>query len=410
MSKEKNCIVGLDIGTTKICAIVGEVNSKTQEFNIVGVGTHPSYGLKRGVVVNIDNTIQSINSAVGKAEHMAGCEIRTVFVGIAGGHIKGITSNGMVTIREGEVCDRDIGRVIESASAVAIPADREILHVIPQEYIVDGQVGIMEPVGMCGVKLETKAHIVTGQVTAAQNLVKCVHGAGMDVADVILEQLASSEAVLMEDEKNLGVALIDCGGGTTDIAIFIGGGIRYTESVTLGGDNIDSDLAFGFSIPPTQARKIKERYGSALSSIVSPDEIIEIPSVGRRKPRKISRRDIALVIEPRMEEIFTLVKSKMRESGFEEVLPAGAVITGGTVIMDGTVELVERVLEMPVRMGIPTEIGGLGDVIANPVFSTGVGLAIHGVGYEGDKKLRIREEKTFKKILDSMKNWFKEFL
>jgi len=409
MGKEKNLIIGLDIGTTKICAIVGELNPQTEEVEVIGVGTYPSFGLKRGVVVNIDNTIQSVKNAVEEAEHMAGCEIRTVFVGIAGGHIKGISGHGMITLREREVSRRDIDRVIESANAVLIPADREIIHVIPQDYIIDGQAGIKDPIGIYGIKLETKVHIVTGQVTAAQNLVKCIHGAGMDVADVVLEQLASSEAVLTEDEKEIGVVLIDCGGGTTDIAIFIGGTVRYTETVTLGGDNIDRDIALGLSTPLGEARKVKEKYGTALAELVSPDEEIEVPSVGGKHFRKVFRKDLAMVIEPRMEEIFMLAKREIHKSGYEELVPAGVVITGGSVIMNGTVELSERILEMPVRMGIPTEVGGLTDIIANPIYSTGVGLVLYGAGYTGDKKLRIRDENVFKKIVDSMKNWFQEF-
>ncbi len=409
MGKEQDLIIGLDIGTTKVCAIVGEINPQTQAVEIIGVGTCPSCGLKRGVVVNIDNTIQSVKNAVEEAEHMAGCEIRTVFVGIAGGHIKGISGHGMITIREREVGKRDLERVIESANAVLIPADREIIHVIPQEYMVDDQAGIKDPIGIYGIKLETKVHIVTGQVTSAMNLVKCIHGAGMDVADIVLEQLASSEAVLTEDEKEIGVVLIDCGGGTTDIAIFVGGSIRYTESVTLGGDNLDRDIALGLSTPLAEARKIKERHGCALAELVSPEDMIEVPSVGGRHCRKISRKDLALVIEPRMDEIFALVGREIKKSGLDELVPAGVVITGGSVIMNGSVELAERVLEMPVRMGIPTEVGGLSDIIANPIYSTGVGLVLYGSEYKGDKKMRIRDENVFKKILDSMNNWFQEF-
>jgi cell division protein FtsA len=408
MGKESNLVVGLDIGTTKVCAIVGEVNSNN-DIDIIGVGSYPSYGLKRGVVVNIDNTVQSIKNAVEEAEHMAGCEIRTVFAGIAGGHIKGMTGHGMITLRSREVTDRDVERVVESANALLIPADREIIHVIPQEFIVDGQGGIKDPIGICGIKLETKVHIVTGQITAAQNLVKCIHRAGMDVADIALEQLASSNAVLTQDEKEIGVVLIDCGGGTTDIAIFVGGSIRYTESLTLGGDHLDRDIALGLSTPLGEARKLKEKYGVALSDLVSLDESIEIPSVGGRRPRKIPRADLAMIIEPRMEEILSLVRTEIIKSGYRDLIPAGVVITGGSVIMEGTDDLAEKILGVPVRRGIPTELGGLNDIIANPVYSTGVGLVLYGTNYSGENKLRIRDENIFKKVFDSMKYWFEEF-
>jgi len=408
MAREHNLIIGLDIGTTKICAIVGEINP-TSGVEVIGVGTYPSNGLKRGVVVNIEKTIQSIKNAVQEAEHMAGCEIQTVFAGIAGGHIKGMSGHGMITLREREVSKRDLDRVIESANAVLIPADREIIHVIPQEYIVDGEAGIKDPIGIYGIKLEARVHIVTGQVTAAQNLVKCIHGAGMDVADIALEQLASSEAVLTEDEKEIGVVLFDCGGGTTDIAIFSGGSIRYTENLTLGGDNVDRDIALGLSTPLAEAKKIKEKYGVCLADLVPPDEIIEVSGVGGRKARRISRKELAMIIEPRMEEIFELAKNEINKSGYRDLTPAGVVLTGGSIIMDGSVELAEKVIGLPVRRGIPRDIGGISDIIANPIFATGVGLVLYGARYKGDKKLRIREENVFKKIFDSMKNWFEDF-
>lgn len=408
MADKQNLIVGLDIGTTKVCAIVGEVNDKN-ELDIIGLGSHPSFGLKRGVVVNIDKTVESIKSAVEEAERMAGCEIQSVIVGIAGGHIKGVSGHGMITLRNKEVTKRDIERVIESANALMIPADREIIHVIPQEFIVDGESGIKDPVGIMGVKLEANVHIVTGQVTAAQNLVKCIHSSGMDVSDVVLEQIASSEAVLTEDEKEIGTVLIDIGGGTSDIAIFSGGSIRYSENLTLGGDHLDRDVALGLSTPLAESRKLKEKYGVALMDLVDYEDFVEVESVSGRKPKKVSRKDLASIIEPRMEEIFSLVKGEINKSGYKDLLPAGAVITGGTIKMEGTVELAEQVLGMPVRLGIPSHIGGLSDVIANPIYATGVGLVQYGCRFDSDNKIRIRESNIFGKVIDRMKNWFQEF-
>ncbi len=406
--KKKDVIVGLDLGTTKICAIVGEiVNGK---LDIIGLGSHPSHGLKRGVVVNIDKTVESIKIAVEKAERMSGCEIQSVNVGIAGGHIKGITGHGMITLRDREVTERDVERVIESANALMIPADREIIHVIPREYIVDGEPKIKEPIGMCGIKLETVVHIVTGQVTAAQNLIKCVHLAGMDVSDVILEQIASSEAVLTEDEKEIGVIILDCGGGTTDLGVFSGGSIKYTENLTLGGDHLDKDIALGLSVSLPEARKLKEKHGVAMQELVDDDdEQIKITGVGERE-RYISASDLAMIIEPRMEEIFHLAKRDIVENSNTNFMAAGAVITGGSVSMKGTVELAEKILEMPVRLGIPMNIGGLKDIISSPVYSTGVGLVQYSADNPENKKIRIRDDNTFKQVFETMKNWFKEFL
>lgn len=381
------------------------------ELEIIGIGSYPSNGLKRGVVVNIDKTVESIKKAVEEAERMAGCEINSVLVGIAGGHVQGISGHGMITLRNREVSDRDIERVIESANAVSIPADREIIHVIPQEFIVDGEGGIKDPVGICGIKLETKVHIITGQVTAAQNLIKCIHLAGMDVSDIVLEQIASSESVLTDDEKEIGVLLVDCGGGTTDIAIFSGGSIRYTKNLTLGGDNIDRDIALGLSTALAESRKLKERYGVANSEMVSHEDIIKIESVAKQRTRHVSKKDLSLIIEPRIEEIFSLVKREVTKSGYQNLLPAGAVITGGSIMMEGTPDIAERVLGMPVRTGIPLEIGGLKDIISNPVYSTGVGLVEYGARNSNGKSrpILIKDSNVFNKVFETMKHWFKEF-
>ncbi len=408
MSRDANLIVALDIGTTKVCAIVAEIKSP-DEINVLGVGTHPSNGLKKGVVVNIDKTIESIKSAVDQAEDMSGCEIRNVYVGVAGGHVQGMSGHGMITLKSKEVTAPDVDRAIESASAVMIPSDREVLHVIPQEYIVDGQSGIKDPVGIYGMKLETKVHIVTGQITAAQNLVKCVHNAGMDVSDMVLEQIASSEAVLSNDEKEIGVVLIDCGGGTCDVAIFYGGTIRCTENITLGGDHVDRDISLGLSTPLSEAKKIKEKYGSAYAENVPSDEIIQIESVGGRPPRKILRKDLAMIIEPRMEEIFSMVRRAINRSGYKDLIPAGAVITGGSINIDGSQEIAEKVLGVPVRIGQPNSVGGLSDHTSNPLYATGVGLLLYGVKSGGEKMIKIKDENVMKKVIESMKNWFKEF-
>ncbi len=408
MNRDANLIVALDIGTTKVCAIVAEIKSP-DEINVLGVGTHPSNGLKKGVVVNIDKTIESIKSAVDQAEDMSGCEIRNVYVGVAGGHVQGMSGHGMITLKSKEVTAPDVDRAIESASAVMIPSDREVLHVIPQEYIVDGQSGIKDPVGIYGMKLETKVHIVTGQITAAQNLVKCVHNAGMDVSDMVLEQIASSEAVLSNDEKEIGVVLIDCGGGTCDVAIFYGGTIRCTENITLGGDHVDRDISLGLSTPLSEAKKIKEKYGSAYAENVPSDEIIQIESVGGRPPRKILRKDLAMIIEPRMEEIFSMVRRAINRSGYKDLIPAGAVITGGSINIDGSQEIAEKVLGIPVRIGQPNSVGGLSDHTSNPLYATGVGLLLYGVKSGGEKMIKIKDENVMKKVIESMKNWFKEF-
>src|SRR5512136_196649 len=374
--RKDNLIVGLDIGTTKICAVVG--NLTEDGVDIVGIGTSPSHGLRKGVVINIDSTVASIKKAVEEAELMAGCEIKSVYAGIAGGHIKGFNSQGVIAIKNREVSPEDVKRVIEAAKAIAIPMDREVIHILPQEFIIDDQDGIREPLGMSGVRLEAKVHIVTGAAASAQNIVKSCNRAGLDVADIVLEQLASSEAVLSADEKELGVALVDIGGGTTDIAIFVDGAIKHTSVLSLGGNHLTNDIAVGLRTPMAEAEKIKQKYGCCLASIVGKDETIEVPSVGGRKPRVLSRQLLAEILEPRVEEIFTLVNREIVKSGFEDLIASGVVITGGTTILEGMAELAEQVFNLPVRRGLPQNIGGLTDVVNSPVYATGVGLVIYG--------------------------------
>jgi cell division protein FtsA len=382
MGKRDELIVGLDIGTTKIAAIVGEVSddldSNSGGIDIIGIGTAPSRGIRKGVVVNIDATVQSIEKAIEEAEHMAGCEITSVFAGIAGGHIKGLNSHGTVAVKDKEVRDGDVSRVIESAKAVAIPMDREIIHVLPQEYIVDEQDGIREPLGMAGVRLEAKVHIVTAAVTSAQNIVKCCNRCGLEVAGVVLEPLASAEAVLHDDEKELGVALVDIGGGTTDIAIFCEGSIVHTSVLPLGGNHLTNDIAVGLRTPLDAAEKIKQKYGCALSSMVDPEDTIEVPSVGGRPPRILARQILTEIAMPRMEEIFEHVRREIAKAGFEDLLASGVVLTGGTTILEGTTELAEEVLGLPTRRGTPRNIGGLVDVVRSPSYATGVGLVLYG--------------------------------
>lgn len=375
--QEKKFLVGLDIGTSKVVAIVCEVTPEG-DIDIIGLGSHPSRGLKKGVVVNIESTVQSIQRAVEEAELMAGCQIHSVYTGIAGSHIRSLNSHGIVAIRDKEVTPNDVERVIDAARAVAIPADQKILHVLPQEFIIDEQDGVREPVGMSGVRLEAKVHMVTGAVSAAQNIVKCVRRCGLEVDDIILEQLASSYAVLNEDEKELGVCLVDIGGGTTDIAVFTDGAIRHTAVIPIAGDQVTSDIAVALRTPTQHAEDIKIKYGCALTQMASPDESIEVPSVGDRPPRRLARQTLAEVIEPRYEELFTLVQAELRRSGMEDLIAAGIVLTGGSSKMEGAIELAEEVFHMPVRMGLPQGVNGLVDVIRNSIYSTGVGLLLYG--------------------------------
>ncbi|MBI2059931.1 MAG: cell division protein FtsA [Nitrospirae bacterium] len=398
-------VVGLDIGTTKICVVVGEATESGTD--IIGVGDHPSRGLRKGVVVNIDNTVESIKKAVAEAEFMAGCEINTVFAGIAGGHVKSFNSTGVIAIKDREVKTVDIDRVVEAAKAVAIPMDREVIHILPQEFILDGQAGLKDPVGMSGVRLESKVHIITAAVTSAQNIIKCANKAGLDVSDIILQQLASSEAILTQDEKDMGVAILDIGGGTTDIAVFADGSLKYTSVLNLGGDHVTNDIVVGLRTPAHEAEKIKEKYGCALSSLITKDENIEVPGVGGRKSRQESRKFLTEIIELRMEEVLELAFRDLEKAGFGETLTAGVVITGGGSMLEGCVELAEKAFNMPARRGIPEKVGGLSDAVKHPKYATGVGLVQLGGGSSKRNQFRIRDEEIFDKVKARMREWFK---
>lgn len=375
---ESRMIVGLDIGTSKVVAIVGAV-SGDGDLEIVGIGSHKSIGLKKGVVVNIESTVHSIQRAVEEAELMAGCQIDSVYAGIAGSHISSLNSHGIVAIKDREVFTQDVDRVIDAAQAVAIPADQKILHILPQEYLIDNQEGVREPLGMSGVRLEAKVHLVTCAVNAAQNIEKCIKRCGLEVDDIILEQLASSYSVLTDDEKSLGVCLVDIGGGTTDIAIFTDGSIRHTKSIPIAGDQVTNDIAMALRTPTAHAEEIKIKYACALAKLTGADETIKVPSVGDREPRELSRQALAEVVEPRYDELFTLVQAELRRSGYEDLVAAGIVLTGGTAKMEGVVELAEEIFHMPVRLGAPQNIRGLSDIVNNPIYSTGVGLLFYGM-------------------------------
>ncbi len=373
---DRKLIVGLDIGTSKVISLVGELSAENT-LEVIGLGSTRSHGLKRGVVVNIESTVQSIQRAVEEAELMAGCEIHTVFAGIAGSHVRSLNSHGIVAIRDKEVSSGDVERVIDAARAVAIPANQRVLHVLPQEFLIDSQGGIREPVGMSGIRLEAKVHLVTGAVSAAQNIVKCVQRCGLDVEDVVLEQLASSYSVLTEDEKELGICLVDTGGGTTDIAVFRGGAIHHTAVIPIAGDQVTNDIAVSLRTPTQYAEEIKIKYACALSQLANPDETIEVPSVGDRPPRRLARQTLAEVVEPRYEELFSLVRDELRRSGFEELIAAGIVLTGGSSKMEGAVELAEEIFHVPVRLGIPQYVEGLADIVRNPIHATAVGLLLY---------------------------------
>jgi cell division protein FtsA len=373
---DRPLVVGLDIGTSKVVALVGEL-SADGAIDVIGLGSQPSRGLKKGVVVNIESTVQSIQRAVEEAELMAGCEINAVYAGIAGSHIRSLNSHGVVAIRDREVTHADVEHVIDAAKAVAIPADQRILHVLPQEFIIDGQEGIRDPIGMSGVRLEAKVHIVTGADSAAQNIIKCVQRCGLVVEDIVLEQLASSFAVLTDDEKELGVCIVDVGGGTTDIAVFLGGAIRHTAVIPIAGDQVTNDIAVSMRTPTHYAEDIKVRFACALSQLANPDESIEVPSVGDRPARRLARQTLAEIVEPRYEELFNLIREELRRSGFEEVIAAGLVLTGGSARMEGAIELAEEIFHVPVRLGVPQAVRGLADAVQNPIYSTAVGLLLY---------------------------------
>ena len=402
---ERKLLVALDIGTSKVVAIVGEL-SPEDRLEVIGIGSHASRGLKRGVVVNIESTVQSIQRAVEEAELMAGCEINTVFTGIAGSHVRSLNSHGIVAIRDKEVSTTDIERVIDAAKAVAIPADQKVLHVLPQEFIIDNQEGIREPIGMSGVRLEAKVHLVTGAVSAAQNIVKCVQRCGLTVEDIVLEQLASSYAVLTEDEKELGICIVDMGGGTTDIAVFCGGAIQHTAVIPIAGTQVTNDIAVSLRTPAQYAEEIKIKYACALSQLANPDETIEVPSVGDRPPRRLARQTLAEVVEPRYEELFHLIREELRRSGFEELIAAGIVLTGGSAKMEGAVELAEEVFHTPVRLGVPQYVDGLSDVVRNPIHATGVGLLLYGRESIQAKAEAAASRLGISSVFDRMRAWF----
>ncbi len=411
MTKGGEIVCGLDIGTTKICVIIAELTENGVE--IIGCGTSPSRGLRKGAVVNIDVTVESIKKAVEAAEAMASLTLDSAFVGIAGGHIKGINSRGVIAVsgKNQEVTQADVERVIEAAKAITLPADRRVIHVIPQEFIIDEQGGIKEPLGMSGHRLEAEVHIVTGAIASAENIIKCATRAGLEVRDIVLQPLASSEATLTADEKELGVVLVDIGGGTSDIAVFVDGSIRHTAVLTLGGDHLTHDIAIGLRTPPQCAEEIKRQHGCALASLVGSEEVVEVPSVGGRKPRLLSRHMLCEIVQPRMEEIFTHVDLEVRRAGFMHQVAAGVVVTGGSSIMEGVPELAEQLFDLPVRLGMPSGIGGLKEVVSSPMYATGVGLVLYGVQHRDQPRFsRFSERTLVDKVIKRMMQWFGDFL
>jgi cell division protein FtsA len=407
MGKKNSIVVGLDIGTSKVCAVIGEMTENGVE--IIGVGSHPSQGLRKGVVINIEGTVNSVKKAVEEAGLMAGCEVHTVFTSISGGHIKAFNSHGIVAVKNKEVTPRDLERVIDAARAVAIPMDRDVIHVLPQDYIIDDQDGIREPLGMSGVRLEAKVHIVTGAQTSAQNIVKCCNRTGLNVAEMVLAPLAAAEAVLSDEERELGVVLIDVGGGTTDIAIYHDGTVKHTAVVGIGGNHVTNDIAAGLRTPFNDAERMKQRHGFARAAMVHDDERVDVPSVAGKGPSSVSRQILCEIIEPRLDEIFELVQKEVTKSGFEGALTSGIVITGGSMLLPGAVEMAERSFGLPVRLGVPARVRGLIDIIGNPTFATGVGLVLHGMKRQERGVYRMREDKILSKVKHRMSDWLSEF-
>jgi len=402
---DREMIVGLDIGTSKIVTIVGEV-AEDGSIELIAMGTHRSQGLKKGVVINIDSTVDAIQKSVDEAERMCNVEIKSVFAGIAGSHIRSLNSHGIVAISDSEVDQEDVERVVDAAKAVAIPADQRILHVLPQEFIIDHQDSIRQPVGMSGVRLEAKVHLVTGSISAAQNITKCIRRCGLEVEDVILEQLASSQSVLTNDEKDLGVVLVDMGGGTTDIAVFTEGAIRHTAVIPVAGDQVTNDIAVAFRTPTQFAEEIKVRHACALTQFASAEEMIEVPGVGDRSARRLARQTLAEVVEPRYEELLTLVHDELLRSGFEDACAAGLVLTGGTSKMEGVIELAEEIFHMPVRLGLPQHVTGLAEVVRNPIHATGVGLLLFGQQRRKNPRTEPVDVRSEKSLLQRMSEWF----
>jgi cell division protein FtsA len=410
---DEDIIVGLDIGTTKVCAIIGRIN-EYNTIDIVGVGVFPSKGLRKGVVVNIESTVHSVASAIEKAELMAGIEVKSVYSGIAGGHIEGINSRGVVAVstKSKEITQDEVERVIDAAKALALPMEREVIHVLPQEFIVDNQQGIKDPIGMSGVRLEAEVHIVTGAVASAQNIVKSVNRSGYAVNDIVLEPLASALSTLKDDEKELGVVLIDIGGGTTDVLVYLNGSIWHTNVISMGGNHVTNDVSIGLRAPIQSAEEIKKKWGIALSELVDPDETIEVPSVGGRRPAQLPRQILAEIIQPRVEEIFFLVKSDLEQKDFKDIISGGVVLTGGASLLEGIDKVAERVFDMPVRIGNPSEasgVSGLVGEVSSPEYATGVGLVLYGLNARPESFLENRGAGLFSNIKKRMVDWFGEF-